>query len=68
MLLREKNGLRNSKFNDKQRFIFVGRYYFSSTIEEIARQAGTTPSNIYKALEKIKRGLKSYLESNGVNV
>ena len=54
--------------NDKQRFIFVGRYYFSSTVEEIARQVGTTPSNIYKALEKIKRGLKSYLESNGVNV
>ena len=54
--------------NDKQRFIFVGRYYFSSSIEEIARQVGTTPSNIYKALEKIKRGLKSYLESNGVNV
>lgn len=54
--------------NDKQRFIFVGRYYFSSSIEEIARQAGTTPSNIYKSLEKIKKGLKSYLESNGVNV
>ena len=54
--------------NDKQRFIFVGRYYFSSTVEEIARQVGTTPSNIYKALEKIKKGLKSYLESNGVNV
>ena len=54
--------------NDKQRFIFVGRYYFSSTVEEIARQVGTTPSNIYNALEKIKRGLKSYLESNGVNV
>lgn len=54
--------------NDKQRFIFVGRYYFSSSIEEIARQVGTTPSNIYKSLEKIKRGLKSYLESNGVNV
>ena len=54
--------------NDKQRFIFVGRHYFSSSIEEIARQVGTTPSNIYKSLEKIKKGLKSYLESNGVDV
>ena len=54
--------------NEKQRFIFVGRYYFSSSIEEIARQVGTTPSNIYKSLEKIKKGLKLYLESNGVSV
>ena len=44
--------------NEKQRYIFVGRFYFASSVEELAREIGTTPSNVYKALEKIKKGLK----------
>ena len=54
--------------NEKQRYIFVGRFYFASSVEELAREIGTTPSNVYKALEKIKKGLKSYLARKGMSV
>ena len=54
--------------NEKQRYIFIGRFYFLNSVEEIAREMGTTPSNVYKTLEKIKKGLKLYLVKGGVSV
>ncbi len=53
---------------DKQRYIFVGRFYFSSSIEQIARELGVTPSNVYKSINKIKKGLKEHLKGNGVSI
>ncbi len=52
----------------KQQAIFVGRFYMNDTVEEVAARLGVTPSAVYKATEKIKAGLKDYLQKNGVYV
>ena len=53
---------------ERQRYIFVGRFYFSNSIEKISREMRVTPSNVYKSLEKIKKGLRLYLIRNGVSI
>lgn len=52
----------------QNRYIFVGRYYMSDSIEQIARELNITASSVYKALDRIKVGLKNHLERNGVIV
>ena len=51
-----------------QQHIFVGRYYFSESVEEIAKTVQMTRSNIYKQLNQIKQGLKIYLEERGEKI
>ena len=53
---------------ERSRYIFVGRYYMSESVEEIAKALGVTESAVYKELTKIKRGLKKHLEENEVNI
>ena len=50
----------------QNRFIFVGRFYMADSVENIANELDLTPSSIYKALERIKIGLKNHLEKKGV--
>ena len=52
----------------QNRYIFVGRYYMADSIEQIARELNITASSVYKALDRIKVGLKNHLERNGVIV
>lgn len=52
----------------RQQYIFVGRYYFAESVEEIAKALQVTKSNVYKQLEQIKKGLKQYLEERGERV
>lgn len=54
--------------SQKQQYIFISRFYFSYSVEQIAREMGSTPSSVYKALEKIKRALGEYLKKEGVDV
>ena len=49
----------------QQQYIFVGRFYFADTIENIAKELGITTSSVYKAIDRIKKGLKSYLQGKG---
>lgn len=49
-------------------YVFVGRYYFAESVEEIAKALQMTKSNVYKQLEEIKKGLKQYLEERGERV
>lgn len=49
-----------------QQYIFVGRFYMADTIENIAKELGITTSSVYKAIYRIKKGLKSYLQGKGV--
>lgn len=52
--------------SEREQYIFMSRYYFADPIESIAKALGKTESSIYKALTKIKKALKNYLEERGV--
>ncbi len=52
----------------RQRYIFIGRFYMAETLEHLAGGLGVGVATVCRDIEKIKRGLKCYLEENGVNV
>ncbi len=52
----------------RQRFIFMGRFYIADTVENIAEELELSRPTVYRELDKIKHGLKVYLERNGVYV
>ena len=54
--------------NDRQKYIFVDRYYMAEPVEKIAADLSISVQTVYRELEKIKEGLKSHLERNGVYV
>ncbi len=54
--------------SDREQYIFIERYFLVSTIESIAKDLGVSPSTVHREIEKIKQGLKNYLEMNGVYV
>lgn len=54
--------------SDREQYIFVGRYYMADSVKDIAKQLDLTESAVYKALDKIKRGLKCHLEEKGVRI
>ena len=53
---------------EKQRYIFMSRYYFAEPTESIANDLRLTKSSIYKELTRIKNGLREHLERNGIYV
>ena len=54
--------------NERQRYLFVDRYYLAESIEKTAADLSISTQVAYKELRKIKQGLKEYLERNGVQV
>ena len=54
--------------SDREQYMFVGRYYMAEPVQSIAKELGITVSAVYKSLDKIKIGLKDYLERNGVYI
>ena len=56
------------QLSERQRYIFVDRYYMAEAVEKTAEDLGISPQTVYRELEKIKRGLKKYLEGKGIYV
>lgn len=56
------------KSSKKNRDIFVGRYYYNMSIRDIAQSMGMTETAVKTRLSRIRTGLKSFLEENGINV
>lgn len=56
------------ELSDREQYMFVGRYYMAESVQSLAKELGITVSAVYKALDKIKIGLKGYLERNGVYI
>lgn len=54
--------------NERQRYIFIDRYYMLEPVEKTAAELQISVPTVYRELDKIKRGLKQYLEGNGVYV
>ncbi len=48
--------------------VFLGRYYYSYTINELAEQYSLTQSQVKYMLSKARDGLRVYLEKEGVAV
>lgn len=49
----------------QKRYIFIGRFYMADSVEEIAQELNLSSSSVYKALERMKIGLRKHLEING---
>lgn len=54
--------------SDRQRYIFIDRFCLAEPVETIAADLSISVSTIYREIENIKQGLKTYLERNEVYV
>ena len=54
--------------SERQRYIFIDRYYFLENVEKIASDLSISTDVVYREIRKIKQGLRGYLERNGVRV
>ena len=52
----------------RRRQMFVCRYYYSDSVEDVARALSVSPSYVYRELAAIRAGLKVYLENRGYSV
>lgn len=52
--------------DEKDKYVFMSRFYLVESVELIAGELRVTESAIYKKLTKLKADLKKYLEENGV--
>lgn len=53
---------------DRQRYIFIGRYFMSDPVGRIARELSVTESTVYRELERIRTQLRQHLERSGITL
>lgn len=53
---------------DRQRYIFISRYYYTKSIDQIMAELGCSRSTVNKEIAAIKQGLKEYLAKEGYTV
>ncbi len=53
---------------EKSRKIFIRRYWYASSVEEIAMEYGMSQNNVLVILHRTKKKLKKYLEKEGYSV
>ncbi len=51
---------------DRQRYIFIDRFYLAESVESIAADLKISPATVYREIDKIKQGLKSHLERSDI--
>ena len=56
------------KMDRRGRFLFVRRYYFSDTIQELSNKVGMSENSVSVKLHRIRKKLKKYLEKEGFMV
>ena len=54
--------------HERQRYIFIDRYYFAEPVEKTAYDLSISVQAVYRELRKSKQGLKDFLERNGVRI
>jgi len=54
--------------SDRQRYIFIDRFYLAESVETIAADLKISPATVYREIDKIKQGLKLHLERNDIFV
>ena len=50
----------------RQKYIFIERFYFSSSVCDIAAELSVSVPTVYRELDSIRAELKRYLERNGI--
>ncbi|MBQ8232399.1 MAG: sigma-70 family RNA polymerase sigma factor [Lachnospiraceae bacterium] len=68
---KELKGMLNAfldSLSRENRVIFVRRYWFSETYEQIAKRVGLSEKNVSVRLTRIRKQLREYLEERGVAV
>lgn len=56
------------QLNERQRYIFIDRYYLAEPAEKTASELSISARTIYDEIKRIRQGLKEYLERNGMHV
>ena len=54
------------QLSDRQRYIFIDRFYLAEPVETIANDLSISVPTVYREIDKIKQGLKIHLERNEV--
>ena len=54
--------------SERQRYIFIDRFYLAESVETIAADLSISMPTVYREIERIKLGLKHHLEKNEVYV
>lgn len=54
------------ELSDRQRYIFIDRFYLAEPVETIAKDLSISVPTVYREIEKIKQGLKLHLERNDI--
>lgn len=68
MVLRDSINAFLGTLSEDNRRIFVRRYWYSSSIEDIARDYGFSLSKVKTSLMRTRKNLKEHLESEGIVV
>ncbi len=56
------------ELSDRQRYIFIDRFYLAESVETIATDLSISVPAVYREIDKIKHSLKLYLEWNDVYI
>lgn len=56
------------KIDKKSRLLFVRRYYFADSMEDLAKKFSLTENNVSVRLYRIRKNLKKYLKKGGYNI
>lgn len=56
------------KLPERQKYIFIDRYYFCESVEKIAAALSVSPTTVYRETDKIKQSLRALLERNGITI
>lgn len=56
------------KMDKKSRLLFVRRYYFADSMEDLSRKFSLTENNVSVRLYRIRKKLKKYLKKGGYNI
>ena len=54
------------QLSDRQRYIFIDRFYLAESVETIASDLSISVPTVYREIERIKQGLKLHLERNDI--
>ena len=57
-----------ARLDKDQRYIFLGRYYFGKSIDDIASEMGVSRSKVSKQIEYIKQTLREKLQEEGIGL
>ena len=52
----------------EERILFVGRYWYSYAVNDLAGRLGLSPKTVYARLQRIREALRVYLEERGYRV